>query len=117
MISTDTFLWALEELFWTGDATAALASLDPACVMAFPAPAGILSGEAIHASITAAPRWSAVAMTELQARHPAPGFAVLSYRACGVRAGAPPYEAFCISSYRAAPAGWRLVQHQQVPIG
>jgi hypothetical protein len=85
--------------------------------MALPGPAGILSGEAIQAGVAAAPRWSAVAMTELQARHPAPGLAVLGYRARGTRAGAPPSEAYCTSCYLAAVAGWRLVQHQQTPIG
>lgn len=92
-------------------------ALDPACIMAFPPPTGLLAGAAIGKSLAAAPRWASNAMAERQVAHPAPGLAVLGYQACGLREGAAPYRAFCTSCYRATAAGWRLVQHQQTPIG
>ncbi|MFC7474143.1 DUF4440 domain-containing protein [Dankookia sp. GCM10030260] len=110
----DAALWALEERFWREGAAE---SLDPACIMAFPPPTGLLSGSALGASLAAAPRWAAVTMTDRRAAHPAPGLAVLAYRARGRRDGGPTYEAFCTSCYRAVAEGWRLVQHQQTPVG
>ena len=110
----DAALWALEERFWTAGAAE---SLDPACIMAFPAPTGLLSGAAIGESLAAAPRWACVALTERRIAHPAPGLAVLGYRARGLWDGAPAYAAVCTSCYRATAAGWRLVQHQQTPAG
>ena len=112
----DEEAWALEERFWTSGEGHYQSALDPACVMAFPAPVGIISGSAIIQSLAAAPRWASV---EMSARHLArshPDIMVLGYRASGKRVEGAPYEAFCTSSYRATPTGWKLVHHQQTPI-
>jgi len=116
MTTNDAELWSLEEQFWTGGEAHYERVLDPHCVMAFPAPAGILAGARIVDGLKGAPRWASVTMTERHVAHPAPDVSVLAYRARGQRAGAPAYEAYCSSTYRRAPGGWRLVQHQQTPI-
>ncbi len=116
MTTNDDELWSMEEQFWTGGLPHYEHSLDASCVMAFPAPAGILAGAAIVEGLKGAPRWLSVAMTDRHLAHPAPELSVLAYRARGVRPGAPPYEAYCTSTYRRAADGWRLVQHQQTPI-
>jgi hypothetical protein len=109
--------WDVEERFWTGGAAHYATALDPACVMAFPAPAGIMAGPEIAASLARAPRWASVVMSERRAARPVPGLLVLGYHARGQRAGAPPYEAYCTSVYhRAGGAVWKLVQHQQTPV-
>ena len=41
---TDEEAWRVEERFWTGGEEHYREALDPACVMAFPAPAGIMHG-------------------------------------------------------------------------
>ena len=93
-------IWALEERFWTGGEDHYRSALDPACVMAFPAPAGVMSGPSIAASLAQAPRWSSVVMSGRHVARPAPGLIVLGYRAQGQRDGAALYEAFCTSTYR-----------------
>lgn len=108
--------WAREAAFWTGDAAAARAALEPDCVMAFPAPAGIIAGAgAILAALEAAPRWEAVDMDGRILAVPDPALRVLAYRAEARRTGGDPYRAFCTSVWRRGAAGWRLVQHQQTP--
>ena len=113
---SDDAIWSLEERFWTGGEDHYGSALHPACVMAFPAPAGLLSGPAITRSLAQAPRWSSVAMSERHLARPGSELVVLGYRARAIRAGAEAYEAYCTSSYRRDEDGWRLVQHQQTPI-
>ena len=43
-MTTDEEAWEAEEAFWTGGADRHAEALDPECVMAFPAPAGIVAG-------------------------------------------------------------------------
>lgn len=112
----DGALWAIEEGFWTGGEATYRNIIDPDCIMAFPAPAGLLAGPAIAESLAGAPCWTRVEMTERHLAQPGPHMAVLGYRARGIREGAEPYEAFCTSSYRSVAGAWRLVQHQQTPI-
>ncbi|HEX2256307.1 MAG TPA: nuclear transport factor 2 family protein [Afifellaceae bacterium] len=109
-------LWALEEEFWTGGEKHFRRALAPDCVMAFPAPVGILAGEAIVESLRHAPRWSSIAMRERHTAQPSPDLAVLAYLAEAKRGEAAPYRGYCTSTYRRTPKGWRLVQHQQTPV-
>lgn len=113
----DDAIWAMEERFWTGGEAHYRSALHPDCLMGFPAPAGIMSGPAIVEGLAQAPRWSAVEMSGRHLVRPDPELVVIGYRARGLRDGAAPYEAFCTSTYRLTAAGWRLVQHQQTPIG
>ena len=112
----DATAWVLEERFWLDDDAQVLAAVDPECIMAFPAPTGLLAGPSIAWSLAGAVRWSSVQMTERRVARPGPGVLVLGYRARGERKGARPYEAFCTSTYRATEHGWMLVQHQQTPV-
>ena len=107
--------WRAEERFWFGGAEHFRQALDPACVMAFPAPAGIMQGAGIAESLAGAPRWSSLDMTERHVARPAPDLLVLAYKARGFRDGVVPYLAYCTSTYRRDGGGWRLVQHQQTP--
>ena len=113
---SDEEMWALEERFWTAGEDHYRAALDPACVMAFPAPAGLMAGPAIVESLAGAPRWSSVKMADRQLARPNGQTIVLGYRAMGRREGAQPYEAYCTSSYCRAESAWKLIQHQQTPI-
>lgn len=112
----DEAIWLVEERFWLGGADAYRSAMDPECIMAFPAPAGIMTGEAILKAIEAAPRWASVRMTERAESRPDLDVMVIAYRAKGRREGAPAYEAYCTSTYRHGPGGWRLIQHQQTPV-
>jgi hypothetical protein len=114
---TDEEAWRMEERFWTGGEDHYRGALDPACVMAFSAPAGIIAGIGIVQGLAGAPRWTSVAMTETHVGRPSDGLLVLAYKARARRdGGAAPYDAYCTSTYhRRADDRWRLVQHQQTP--
>jgi hypothetical protein len=112
----DDELWSVEEKLWTNGADQYERTLDAQCVMAFPAPAGIMLGRKIVESLEGAPRWTSVTMGERHLVRPMPDVTILAYRARGTRDGAPAYEAYCTSTYRRASDGWRLVQHQQTPL-
>jgi hypothetical protein len=87
--------------------------------MAFPAPAGILAGEAILRGLEGASRWASVAFAATAVARPATDLLVLAYRAEGLRdaaAAGAAYVAYCTSTYRLAGDGrWLMVQHQQTP--
>jgi hypothetical protein len=90
---TDEDAWRMEERCWTGGEDHYRGVLDPACVMAFPPPAGIVRGPDIVRGLAGAPRWSSVAMTETHAARPSGDLLVLAYKARGLRDGAAPYDA------------------------
>ena len=113
----DEAVWSLEERFWKGDEDFYSATLAPECIMAFPAPAGIMTGAQIVESLKGAPRWSSISMEERRTARPAAGLVIIAYRAEAKRAGADPYCACCTSTYGRTTDGWRLLQHQQTPLG
>lgn len=112
---TDDDAWRMEERFWTGGTGQYREALDPRCVMAFPAPAGIIAGADIVRSLANAPRWSSVDMADKHLERLGADLMVLAYKAHGRREGAAAYEAYCTSTYRRDADRWRLVQHQQTP--
>jgi hypothetical protein len=115
MPNGDDDIWQIERMLWTGGEDHYRATLDPGCVMAFPAPAGIISGPQIIESVKGNPRWSAVTISEMHASRPSGDVVVLGYRAEATREGAAAYSAYCTSSYRTAGDRWLLIQHQQTP--
>ena len=112
----DDGLWKTEEGLWTGGVEAYEEYLDVDCIMAFPPPVGIMRRKSILDSISKASRWTAVEMVDRQLSRPREDIAVLGYRARAKR-GEESYGAMCTSVYVARDARWRMVQHQQTPIG
>jgi hypothetical protein len=112
----EEWIWSLEERFWIAGESHYRSALDPECIMGFPAPVGIMKGNAILQSLAQAPRWSSVEISERHIVRPTSDLIALGYRARGNRTGAEPYEALCTSSYRATAGGWKLFQHHQTPI-
>lgn len=108
-------LWELERRFWLGGVETYETHMDPQCLMAFPAPAGLLAGPAIVEALRQAPRWAQVELSDQRLARPAPDMAVLAYRARGSRGDGDVYQAYCTSTYRRAGGTWRLAQHQQTP--
>nr|WP_274607283.1 nuclear transport factor 2 family protein [Paracraurococcus ruber] len=86
--------------------------LDPACLMAFPG-LGVMRAADVLESLTQAPRWASVTMTDRSVGRAGDAVLVLGYTAEGKRDGAGPYRCFCTSTYRADDGRWTLVQHQQ----
>ena len=108
-------IWEAEELLWTGGTDAFRNRMAEGCLMVFPG-MGVLKWDAVLDALSAAPRWSQVAMTE---RHEeaSDGVTVLAYRARGLRDGDEPYDAYCSSTWVQVGGQWRIAQHHQTPLG
>lgn len=112
----DTEIWTLEREFWLSGADFFTRTMARNCLMVFPDPVGILTGPNIPKTLKGVPRWSTISMTEQ--RSAVDGATVtLVYRAEAVREGEPPYRALCSSTYVGRKGKWRLLQHQQTPLG
>ena len=111
----DEELWALEEAFWTGGVGAFEERIDPACLMVFPAPAGVLDAARAREGLKGAPRWRKLAMEERRLARPADALAFLAYRAEADRGDGALYRAYCGSAYRREGERWLLFSHQQTP--
>ena len=112
---TDDDFWACERRFWLEGAPHFRAMMDPGCVMVFPEPVGVLTGEAILDAVDQMPRWSDVAMRATTLSRISGDAVVLAYFAEGTRSGQDPYRVYCSSTYHRTAEGWRLVQHQHTP--
>lgn len=116
-MASDKEFWDREEMFWTGDEQFYNTWLDPNCLMIFPKPVGFLRGEAIVESIKNAPRWTSVTMINKQIIRHGDHLVLLAYEAQGERRQADDYSALCGSVYKKTGDNWRLVHHQQTPLG
>jgi hypothetical protein len=108
-------LLAIERALWLEGADRFRTAMAEDALMVFPAPAGILRGQAILDGLAAAPRWESVAIEAPTIARPGPDCAVLAYRATARRTGGPAYRAFCSSTYIRRDGAWRIVQHQHTP--
>jgi hypothetical protein len=115
-MTVEDMLWEMEERFWLDGADAARTRIADNAVMIFPYPAGILQGEAGVAGMAAAPRWRTVRMDDRVCSRKG-SVAVLAYRVSAERAEDPIYRALCASTYLDDGGDWRLVSHQQTPVG
>lgn len=115
MTDTNT-LWAIEHRLWTGGVQAYEKTMAPECVMVFPQPAGILDHPAILEALKGAPRWDDIGFDRPTASQIDEGTIVLAYLGRGLK-GVDTYEALCSSTYRRISGEWRIIQHQQTPIG
>ena len=109
-------IWRIEESFWLEGPSFYDKHLAEQCVMAFPAPAGVLPAEKVRSSLKDAPRWTSVTMSDRVVAQPDGATLIVGYRAAGSRPGSAGYAAFCTSTYRQNGKAWKLVQHQQTPI-
>lgn len=112
----DQWFWEIERGFWLGGEAHFRQMMAGDCVMVFPEPAGIMTGENIIKSLESAPRWTSVEMSMTVLRRTGDNVAVLAYRAEASREGAEPYRTFCSSTYLKSEHNWRLVQHQHTPV-
>jgi hypothetical protein len=109
-------IWRLEGRFWLEGESFYEAHLAEQCVMAFPAPAGVLDAKKVRTSLKGVPRWTSVTMSDGVVAQPDAATLIVGYRAVGHRPGRAGYAAFCTSTYRRNGETWKLVQHQQTPV-
>lgn len=112
----DAHAWETERRLWLEGPDTYRKLLDAQCIMAFPAPVGLMHGPSIIGSLEGVPRWDRVTMADRTIGRPTHGCVVPGYRAEGHRADSRPYAAYCTSTYCDTGTGWKLAQHQQTPI-
>jgi hypothetical protein len=105
-------LWKNERRLWQEGVAAYEELMGPECVMAF-GPMGIMDRTAIVDSMSDAPRWSVVDMTDTRQTRAADNISIIAYRAMARRPGVGLYHAVCTSTYVAIDGRWQLTQHQQ----
>jgi hypothetical protein len=114
-MNDDDGIWTLEQDFWLKGAEHYEQVLDPHCLMAFPAPTGIMGRDEVLASLRDAPRWDSVEMSGQTTVEPADNLKVIGYQAVATRGGTRPYAATCLSTYRRSDQVWLMTSHQQTP--
>ncbi len=117
MSSLELELLRLEQGFWdaAGDgAFYAAHMLDEGCCLL---PVGRLTKVATIKAISQAEPWSSFGLHEVQIAELADDAAMIYYRATASRPGGDRYEALVASTYRHTDDGWKLLVHQQTPLG
>lgn len=106
---------AIEARFWIGDSSVYQEHMHATCVMALPAPTGLLRGEDVVAMVSGPAPWASMAMDGVIEGRPDPDTWCLAYRATARRGNGQVHLAYCSSTYRRIDGHWWLVQHQQTP--
>jgi hypothetical protein len=109
-------LLSIERTLWAAEAEAYRRNLDDRCLIAFTQMAGVSSREEIAGSVEGSQRWSDLDLEVVGLLQPTPDVALLTYRASGSR-GDESYRALVSSGYARRDDGWKMVFHQQTPLG
>ncbi|GGB56882.1 nuclear transport factor 2 family protein [Henriciella pelagia] len=109
-------LWNIERSLWLGGVDAYREWMSDGCIMVFPRPVGIMDRGAILEAVAGAPRWDDVEFDETREMATDNETVTLAYTGRGQR-GTDMYEALCSSTYRRLNGNWRIIQHQQTPVG
>ena len=113
-------LFALEEGFWLQGRDHFLAHLDEHCLIAFPQAGemhGVKTRDEVAATASTQPgRWKGLKISGRHFVQPAPGVAIISYRADVKRFDGEPYPALVSSAYARREDGWKLAFHQHSPL-
>jgi hypothetical protein len=113
----DGRIWEFERELWIGGAEVYRAKVSEHCLMALPAAPFLFDGEGAIAAVEDTPRWERVEFVDMQVERPQEGLIVIAYRAKATRQDQS-YHALCTSTLlRHGHEDWRVVQHQQTPLG
>lgn len=111
-------LLQIERALWTGGPEAYGRHLDPDCLVAFSDElAGVSSRDDIARSAAESPRWRDLDLDPRGLIRPSDDVALLTYRARANRGTREQYEALASSCYIRRNGEWKMVFHQQTPLG
>lgn len=110
-------LLPIEKSLWTGGPDAYREHVDEMCLLAFTTMAGVSSRDEVAATVADAPRWRELEIDVQGLVQPAADVAVLTYRASAIRGNDERYRALVGSGYVRRDDGWKLMYHQQTPLG
>jgi hypothetical protein len=109
-------LVAMEKKLWSGGQSEYRNTLDSDCLVAFTEMAGISSRDEI-ASQANARRWSDVDIDVDGLLRPTDDVAILTYHVHALREKNIPYDAVVSSGYVRRDGTWKMMFHQQTPLG
>ena len=108
----------IERRLWTGGPEEYRRHLDPDCLIAFSDEVvGVSSRDEIARSAADSPRWRDLDLDFRGLIRPSDDVALLTYRASASRGESDHYEALASSCYMCRNGEWRMVFHQQTPLG
>jgi hypothetical protein len=115
-MTTRDSLIELERKFWNGNAGFYRQNLDETCLIAFAQMSGAFGKEDIASTIKNGERWHDIDISVKGVVEPAPGVAILTYKAHATRANGQPYDALVSSGYVQRDKAWKMAFHQQTPL-
>ena len=108
----------IERKLWTGGPEEYHRHLDQDCLIAFSDDmAGVSTRDQIASSAADSPRWRDLDLDPRGLIRPSDDVALLTYRASARRGEGERYEALVSSCYMRRDGDWRMVFHQQTPLG
>lgn len=113
-------LLSLEDKLWRGGPDTYRKLVDDECLIAFTGMAGVMDREEIAGTVEEGNRWRDVRIDTQGLVRPADDIAILTYEARAVRGegeSGETYEALVSSAYAKRGGAWKLVFHQQTPLG
>jgi hypothetical protein len=108
---------SIETRLWDGGPDAYREILDDDCLLAFTRMAGVSTRAEIVGTIEDELQWRDVELDVEGVLQPTSDVAILTYRATAARPGGEQYCALVSSGYVRRDGAWRLMFHQQTPLG
>lgn len=105
----------LEKRLWTEGPDAYREIVSERCLIALTPMAGVMSANEVAETVSEGPRWREPELEVRGVLEPAPGFAILTYRARAKRGAHERYAAVVSSGYVHHDGTWKLSFHQQTP--
>jgi hypothetical protein len=117
-MNTRESLLQLERRLWNADEEFYQETLAEDAVMVFPPPTGILERSDILESLGGGERWQNIDFSEVRLIEIGDGTVQLVYRGVAERTeDGSEYNALITTTYVRENETWRLVSHQQTPVG
>jgi hypothetical protein len=107
----------LERKLWFGTVADYRRTLDDDCLVAFGQVAGVSTREQVVGTVDETDRWEDLDIEIQGMLQPTKDVAILTYHANAVRGESDRYRALVSSGYVNRGDGWKMMFHQQTPLG
>jgi hypothetical protein len=116
-MALDQDLLTLEKGFWTEGGDYYRDHVDDECLVAFEGMAGVHSNEEIAGMNPGAGNWTGARLEEKGLIKTSEDSVILTYEARATKKDGTPHHALCSTGYVKHDGEWKMVFHQQTPIG
>jgi hypothetical protein len=111
-------LLVLEKRFWTGDSAFFEQNTDSECLVALSLEmAGVMGNKDLAGTVKDGNRWKALEFDLKGTVQPSDDVVMLTYGANATRANGETYDALVSTGYVRRSDGWKMMFHQQTPLG